>query len=96
MIESYLKNRARLELSLIVMDIRRGWMEPDLHLKEWLEHHHRPYVVVATKTDKLNQSESDRGLRAIRNEGVEPLAFSALTGRGVREIWLAISKTLHP
>jgi GTP-binding protein len=71
-------------------------MDPDRDLKRWLEHHGRPYVVIATKTDKLNQSESNRGFQAIRKEGVEPLPFSALTGRGVREIWLAISKTLHP
>jgi GTP-binding protein len=43
----------------------------------------------------LNQSETERGLRAIRKEGVEPLPFSAVTGRGVREIWQAISTTLH-
>jgi GTP-binding protein len=70
-------------------------MDPDRELKRWLEYHARPYLVVATKTDKLNRSESERGLRAIREEGVEPLPFSALTGRGVREIWLAISKTVH-
>jgi len=52
-------------------------------------------VVIATKMDKLNQSEKERGLRAIRQEGVEPFAFSAMTGRGVREIWQAISTTLH-
>jgi hypothetical protein len=31
-------------------------------------------------------------LKAIR-QLAEPLPFSALTGRGVREIWQAISKT---
>lgn len=96
LIEHYLLKRENLRLSCLVLDSRRGWMDPDRDLKRWLEHHGRPYVVIATKTDKLNQSESNRGLRAIRNEGVEPLPFSALTGRGVREIWLAISKTLHP
>ena len=93
MIETYLSERAQLELSLIVMDTRRGWMEQDLHLKEWLEFHHRPYLVVATKTDKLNQSELRRGLDAIRKIGPEPVPFSALSGRGVRELWQAITKT---
>ncbi len=96
LIEYYLENRETLKLSCVILDARRGWMDKDLDLKRWLEHHGRPYLVVATKTDKLNRSESDRGLRAIREEGVEPLPFSALTGRGVREIWQAISKTLHP
>ena len=96
LIEQYLDNRETLEISCLILDTRRGWMDKDLDLKRWLEHHGRPYLVVATKTDKLNQSEQERGLRAIRKEGVEPLPFSALTGRGVREIWQAITKTLHP
>ena len=95
LIEHYLLKRENLRLACLVLDSRRGWMDPDRELKTWLEHHRRAYLVVATKTDKLNQSESNRGLRAIRNEGVNPLPFSARTGRGVREIWLAISKTLH-
>ena len=95
LIEHYLHKRETLQLSCLILDARRGWMDPDRELKRWLEHHGRPYLVVATKTDKLNRSEFDRGLRAIREEGVEPLPFSALTGRGAREIWLAISKTLH-
>ena len=95
LIEQYLKNRERLKLSLLVLDARRGWMEKDLDLKRWLEHHGKPYLVVATKVDKLNQSEQEHGLRAIRKEGVEPLPFSAMNGRGVREIWQAITKTLQ-
>jgi len=95
LVEQYLLTREKLKLSCLILDARRGWMDPDRDLKRWLEHHGRPYLVIATKTDKLNQSESERGLRAIREEGAEPLLFSALTGRGAREIWLAISKTLH-
>ena len=96
LIEQYLEKRETLKLSCLILDTRRGWMEKDLDLKRWLEHHGRPYLVVATKTDKLNRSDQEHGLDAIRQEGVEPLPFSALTGRGVREIWQAISKTLQP
>jgi GTP-binding protein len=96
LIEQYLEKRDTLKLSCLILDSRRGWMEKDLDLKRWLEYHGREYLVIATKTDKLNQSEQEHGLRAIRQEGVEPLPFSALTGRGVREIWQAIAKTLQP
>ena len=96
LIEQYLQNRETLKLSCLILDARRGWMDKDLDLKRWLEYHGRQYLIVATKTDKLNQSEQEHGLRAIRQEGVDPLPFSALTGRGVREIWQAISKTLQP
>ena len=95
LIESYLVNRRTLDLSFLVLDARRGWMDPDLQLKEWLELHNRRYQVIATKTDKLNQSEQWQGLAGIRKEHVEPLPFSASTGRGVREIWQVITKTLR-
>jgi GTP-binding protein len=95
LIENYLTNRKPLQLCFLILDARRGWMKQDLELRDWLEFHNRRSLVIATKMDKLNQSEVERGLRAIRKEGVEPLAFSALSGRGVREIWQAISTTLH-
>jgi GTP-binding protein len=96
LIESYLQERETLKLACLVLDARRGWMEKDLDLKRWLEQRGRPFLVVATKTDKLNRSVQERGLSAIRQEGVEPLPFSAPTGRGVREIWQAITKTINP
>ena len=96
LIDQYLQERETLKLSCVVLDARRGWMDKDLDLKRWLEHHDRPYLVIATKIDKLNQSELEHGLRAIRKEGVEPLPFSAMSGRGVREIWQAIATTLQP
>jgi GTP-binding protein len=95
LIEHYLKHREFLRSSCLILDTRRGWMPKDLDLKRWLEEQGREYLVIATKTDKLNRNELERGLRAIREEGVEPLPFSALTGRGVREIWQAIAKTLQ-
>ena len=94
LIEQYLEKRDTLKLSCLILDSRRGWMDKDLELKRWLEYHGRQYLVIATKTDKLNRSEQEHGLRAIRQEGMEPLPFSALTGRGVREIWQAIAKTI--
>ena len=95
LLENYLLNRATLQLALVVLDARRGWMPRDLEWKHWLEANHRAYLVVATKMDKLNQSDAQRTLSAIRKENTEPLACSAITGRGVREIWQAITKTHH-
>ena len=97
LIESYLLERKALELSVLVLDARRAWMEPDLELKRWLEAHDRPYLVVATKMDKLkNQSERQQSLVKLRTGAEEPMLCSAETGRGVREIWQAITKALHP
>jgi GTP-binding protein len=96
LIESYLVDRAPLTLCILLVDVRRGWMEKDLELKEWLEFHQRRFTVVATKVDKLkNQTELRRGLEGIRKQFPDGdlVPFSAVTGQGVREIWQTISKT---
>jgi GTP-binding protein len=96
LVESYLTSRQRLALSILLLDSRRGWMEKDLELRDWLEFHSRPYLVVATKFDKLNQSERIRGLAGIGRElrdGAEAIPFSAVTGQGTKEIWQAIWTT---
>ena len=95
LIESYLSERQTLEMAVLLLDARRGWMDQDRELRDWLDFQELPYIVVATKTDKLNRSEGIRGIAAIRRETPDGtvVPFSALTGRGVREIWQAITKT---
>ena len=95
LIESYLFSRRALALSFLLLDARRGWMDMDLELKSWLEFHNRRYQVVITKIDKLKSNNQRKaGLDAIRKQfpDQQPLPFSALDGRGVREIWQTISK----
>ncbi len=96
LIESYLFQRQSLALSLLLIDARRGWMDMDLELKAWLEFHNRRFQVVATKIDKLKSANQvNAALAAIQKQSPDqlPLPFSAIDGRGVREIWQTISKT---
>jgi len=93
LIEQYLLHRRSLQLCFLILDARRGWMDKDLELKQWLEFHNRRYLVIATKTDKLkSQSDQRQGIAAIRSQSpeTEPLPFSAVSCRGAREIWQAI------
>lgn len=76
LVEGYLRDREMLRLSVVLLDSRRGWMDKDLELKSWLEFHNRPFVVAATKVDKLNQKEEHHGLAAIRR----PLGLAAPFG----------------
>ena len=95
LIESYLLRRRNLALSLLLLDARRGWMEMDLELKAWLEFHNRRYQGIVTKVDKLkSNNELKAGLAAIQEKlgDQQLMPFSAIDGRGVREIWQIISK----
>jgi GTP-binding protein len=95
LIESYLLKRQSLALSFLLIDARRGWMDMDLELKAWLEFHNRRYQVIVTKIDKLkSNNQLKTGLAAIEKQvpGAQPVPFSAVDGRGVREIWQIISK----
>lgn len=94
-IDSYLRERTTLALCVLLVDARRAWMDPDLQLKDWLDYHQRPYLVVATKVDKLNQKEKNLSQKAFRNHYPDGdlIWFSGPTGQGVKEIWQAIWKT---
>jgi len=95
LVEEYLGHRESLELCIVLVDARRGWMEKDLELRRWLEARGRRYIVVATKFDKLKtQKERHHQLAGLRESSpsTELIPFSAVTGQGVRELWQAISK----
>ncbi len=95
LIESYLLSRDSLALSFLLLDARRGWLDKDLELRSWLEFHNRRYQVIVTKVDKLkSKNQLKTGMDAIQKQmvGQQPIPFSAIDGRGVREIWQIISK----
>jgi GTP-binding protein len=95
LIEAYLLNRQNLALCFILLDSRRGWMDMDLELKSWLEFHNRRYQVIVTKIDKLRSRNKQIVELAQIQKNIpdqELVSFSAVDGRGVREIWQIISK----
>ena len=95
LIECYLIERQSLAMSFLLIDARRGWMDMDLELKAWLEFHNRRYRVIVTKADKLkSNNQLKAALAAIQRviPDQQPVPFSAVDGRGVREIWQIISK----
>ncbi len=94
LIESYLVERKTLDMCFLILDSRRGWMEKDLELRDWLEFHNRRFTIIATKMDKLKtQKEKHHGMKALQSHcSSEFLPFSAVGCRGAREIWQAILK----
>src|SRR5581483_9120529 len=101
LIEDYLINSRNLRGVVIIVDIRRGPEEEEGALCEFLTHYQRPFVLVATKCDKLKrtQIEQQRKALAARLDGVPLRLFSAETGLGKEELWrklLRLTSTKAP
>lgn len=95
MVEHYLLNRDTLVAIIFIIDIRRGLTDLDLDLKDWLEANEIDYVLAATKSDKLSQSERSKQLNKIQSaflgEGAV-IMYSSKNNKGRKEIWKWILK----
>jgi GTP-binding protein len=99
MVEGFLERRREsIAIALLVIDARHGSRELDLTMRDWLEHREIPYVVAATKTDKLSGNGRARAAERLRRdfEGVPipPVLVSARTGLGIPEIWRHLDRAL--
>ena len=90
------KNIDRLSLVLQLVDSRVGPTADDEMMLDFLTQSELPFVVIATKIDKLNATERKNNLEAIRNhpliKDVTVIPFSSLKGEGKEELWKTIFK----
>jgi len=97
LIERYLKNRDRLKGIFLLIDSRVGPTEKDLTMKNWLEFYGIPFVVVATKVDKLKMKERANLEKRIKGKfgEVEIIPFSSVTREGRVEVLKAMERLLN-
>jgi len=90
LLEGYLTS-PRPRLIFLLLDARSGPTRLDLQMAEWLHNFKLPCVVTATKVDKLSRGQWEKNHRR-QKELLTPLGmetiipFSAVDGRGIREI----------
>lgn len=95
---SYLVGRAPLVACVFLVDARHEPSDGDETLRAFLDHHRLPYLVAATKADKLGRGELTRRTAALRAGlargalGLYPV--SAVTGKGVAELWRAMREAV--
>lgn len=84
MAEDYLAEREQLVLSIQLVDSRHKPSDLDLQLNEWLVHHDKPHIVVATKADKLSSNQLRNQTKLIEKAlpGSNVIAYSSETGKG--------------
>ena len=93
----FLKNPSADAIKLVIqlIDVRVGPTDDDIMMINWLIDTGVPFVVVATKTDKLSKSELKRQLDMFEEEyfkgtGIETIPFSSVTRDGKDELWSKI------
>jgi GTP-binding protein len=73
MIESYLRESHNIRLALLIVDIRHVPTAADALTASYLRHYQIPFIVAATKADKLSRAARARGVPAIcRALSVQP------------------------
>ena len=88
-----------LRLVVQLVDSRIGATKDDLMMIDWIRSSGVPFLLVATKTDKLNKTERAESERAIRRLADEsgapaPVFFSSKTKEGKNELLSLIGSAL--
>ncbi|GAC1654286.1 MAG: ribosome biogenesis GTP-binding protein YihA/YsxC [Acidobacteriaceae bacterium] len=97
-IEPYLQAREPMRLCVCLVDSNIPPQEPDTQLLRWLQHHERPFLVVATKADRLGGNQLRNSLQKLakEHEVAEVLPVSAKTKLGFDVLWQRITSASAP
>ena len=99
MIERYLHRSRQLRQVFLLVDIRHEPGANDRQMYEWIVHNGYRPVIIATKLDKINRSQTAKQVKLLRaGLGMRPddvlIPFSAETKQGREEIWALIERYL--
>lgn len=91
LIGGYFEQGRNLVLVLQLIDMRHEPSKEDLNMIETLVENELPFIVVLTKSDKLNSTERKERLSGLAHEipyaeQITMLPFSSVTGEGVQEL----------
>jgi len=92
LVEGYFKENAKnnqkfINLIVQLIDLKVGATIDDLNMIEYMNNFNIPYIIVATKADKLNKTDREENLNALKsqNPNCVMIPFSSLSGEGVNE-----------
>ncbi len=90
-------SRDRIMLVIQLIDMRVGPTADDIMMLDWLSASGVPFVVAATKADKLSSKKArTEAMEKIKScpqipEGTRIIPFSAVNGEGKDELWSVIT-----
>jgi GTP-binding protein len=92
MVESYLATRASLVLVVVITDARHEPARLDLQMVEWLKSRVKPFIVVATKSDKLSANKLKTSIARLGAAlgGATLIPYSSVSRLGTDRVWREI------
>ena len=95
LINTYLAQRQCLAGLILIVDIRRGLVEPDRQMLNWCTGRSLPAHVLLNKADKLSRSAATRTLATVARElgadtGIQ--LFSSTKKQGLDELYQALEE----
>ena len=93
LVEGYFKENAKnknfnfINLIVQLIDLKVGATVDDLAMINYMNNFEIPYIIVATKADKLNKTQREINLNKLKSENpdCEIIPFSSLSGEGINE-----------
>lgn len=100
MINEYLEKSPELKLIAMIVDIRHEPSPLDKTMHDWILSRGLPYLVIATKADKLKKREMNKNLMEIRKglamkDNIPLLLFSPRDKVGFDGVWKNIYEILE-
>ena len=98
LVDGYFTANPNLDLLTLVcqlVDSRVGLTKDDCDMVSFLNEMDLPYVIIATKTDKLNKTEREKAVKSlvsnpILRPGTQIILFSSESKEGKNDVWDAI------
>ncbi len=92
LMEAYFNENPNLKLVVQLIDLKVGPTKDDDNMLAWLCDTRTPYIIAATKADKLNVTDRKKYYDLLCEdqmvlEGTHVIAFSSLKGDGRDEVW---------
>lgn len=98
LVETALERPSPGRLAVLIVDARHPPSPLDREMRAWLEDRGMPFVIAATKSDKLSRNELNKSLKTHLTELHRPdllIPCSAETREGIPRIWAAIDGMLN-
>ncbi|MDP4180107.1 MAG: ribosome biogenesis GTP-binding protein YihA/YsxC [Bacillota bacterium] len=99
-VERYLFTRAELKLIIMLVDIRHVPTDNDKIMYQWILSRGMPYLIIASKADKISRGQIHKHIQIIRSElGIAPevkvIPFSAEKRQGKEDVLNYIESILY-